>query len=357
MEESRPLAQALRLAAALPALCYRGAVAANLWFYRHQLLKVLSLPCLVVGVGNLTTGGTGKTTAAGTIARWLQGRGRRVAILSRGYRGQAERTGAVVSEGAGPLLSAEAAGDEPFLLARQLPGICVLVGKDRRKTGRIALERLGADALVLDDSFQYWRLRKSREILLVDCLSPFGGGRLLPQGRLREPLSGARRAHAIWLTHCDLAGPKATAAIRQVMPRLAPGRPILETIHRPTALRHLEGNGLAPLSLLRGKRLAALSSIGNPAAFELTLAQAGAEVIHPLRFPDHHRYLPAELEELQSRLAGQVDALVTTEKDAVRLPANAFRLPAWVVQVELDVLPGQQSLGQHLAQLLSEELE
>jgi len=303
------------------------------FMYALGLARVTRLPARVIATGNLTTGGTGKTSAAALLAKSALAQGKRPAILSRGYARRGGHAIAVVSDGQREPADPMVAGDEPSLLARKVKGAAVIVGTDRRQTGRHAIETAGANLLVLDDGFQYWRLAKDTEIVLIDALAPFGTGLLLPAGILREPLSHLRRADQIWLTHSDLVSDERATAIRDRLRQFFPG-PIIETIHRPVALRSLDGSEIGDINGLEGALVAALSGIGNPLAFEKTLEKLGARVL-PLRFPDHHRYSPRDCVAIQ-RFAQRRDVtIVTTEKDAVRLPTRAFAAPVWVLEVEM----------------------
>ena len=344
---------------------YGGALQVHHAGYRLGLARRTRLPALVISIGNLTVGGTGKTTATIGVARWLTARGKRVAILSRGYRGSGERGTAVVSEGDGPLVDMRAAGDEPYMMARALPGVSVLVGKDRRRTGRRAVEDLGAEVLVLDDGFQYQRLEKDIEIVLVDALAPFGYDFLVPRGLLREPPRHLARADAVWVTHSDLVCERDLEAVRARVKELAPGARVWEARHAPIRLRSLAGEEreLAPEEL-RGRRVLALSSVGNPAAFERTLEQMGAVLVGRARFPDHHGYTEGDLLGLTEGDGAAAEWVVTTEKDAVRLPVRLsvrlpMRLPAgeigravWVLEVELAGRNGGVGMAEELAWLL-----
>jgi tetraacyldisaccharide 4'-kinase len=240
----------------------------------------------------------------------------------------------VVSDGGEVRLSPARAGDEPYLMAMHLPGVAVVVGKNRRRTGAYAIRELRAEVLLLDDGFQYWRLHKDHEIVLIDCLCPFGGDRLLPRGLLREPVSHLRRADEVWLTHADLVSEQARATIRRRVCDVRPDLPVAETVHAPVRLEGVDGASAEPASLC-GQRVGALSGIGNPDSFERTLAQLGAAEVVPVRFADHHRFRPGELRRRTAPLAGRVDMLVTTEKDRVRLPVEEAMLPLWVLQVEM----------------------
>ncbi len=321
--------------------------------YRLRIARRTRLPALVISIGNITVGGTGKTAAAIAIAGWLSDRGRRVAVLSRGYRGSAERQAAIVSEGFGPLVGAEVAGDEPYLMAASLPGVSVLVGRDRRRTGRMAVERLRADVIVLDDGFQYQRLAKDIELALVDALAPFGYDSLVPRGLLREPPGSLGRADAIWITHADLVREGDLRALRERIAAFAPTARVCETRHRPLRLRELSGEDELPPEAVRGRRVVALSSIGNPLAFERSLQQLGAASVGPARFPDHHAYRADELRELLSGQGRDAEMIITTAKDAVRIPAECADAPIWVLEVELAPRAGAAPLSQELDWLLA----
>lgn len=329
-----------RLAAAgLRALSlgYNAALHTHLAGYQFGLARRTRLPARVVSIGNLTVGGTGKTTSCLAVASWLRAQGRRVAVLSRGYRGSAEGAALIVSKGEGPLAEVDAAGDEPYLMAQSLPGVCVLVGRDRRRTGAMAVESLGADTIVLDDGFQYQRLARDVDIVLVDALAPFGYDALIPRGLLREPVCHLARADAIWLTHCDLVEPEVRAAIRARVRRAAPEARTWETVHAPVGLHRLGSEERLAPAALRGRKVCSLSSLGNPAAFEASLRALGAELAATVRFPDHHRYSPEEIREV-CRADGEW--IVTTRKDTARLPQEALTKPAWVLEIALAAAPG-----------------
>ena len=314
--------------------------------YDLNLVRTTRLPVPVISIGNLTVGGTGKTCAAAAIAAACVARGRRPAILSRGYGRRDGTACTVVSDGERVVADHLTAGDEPALLASAIPGAAVVVGKDRRETGRLAVENLHADVLILDDGFQYWRLEKDREIVLIDALAPFGSGLLIPAGILREPLSHLRRADEVWLTHTDLAGEVQVNSIRRRLGRFFKGR-IVDTIHAPIALRPLESSSPMSVSELQGRRVVALSGIGNPLAFELTLRRLGAQVL-PVRFPDHHHYEAADLRAVERFARRRQAIIVTTEKDAIRLGAGAFSASAWALRVNLVAAqPGDDLMEPH----------
>jgi len=357
-------------------VAYSGALHLHLFGYRVGLARRTKLPATVISIGNLTVGGTGKTAAAIAVAQWLWERGRRVGVLSRGYRGRAERQGLVVSQGFGPLVDVETAGDEPYMIAHKLPNVYVFVGKDRRRTGRLAVEKYGLNALVLDDGFQYQRLHRDVEVVLVDALRPFGydlaadaahltregpsaeacparGTRgLVPSGLLREPPEHLERAHAVWLTHCDLVRGEDLERVRSWVIFLAPQARVWETVHAPVRLKRLGMDDAAELSEMRGRRVCAVSALGNPLAFERTLAKLGADLVCRARFPDHHRYTKEELDEVAAGAGAEAEWIVTTAKDAVRLPQDSLGKPVWILGVELASHTEETNLGEEMSCLL-----
>lgn len=331
---------------------YGTGVAARTAAYRWHLLRRHRLPCPVVSVGNLTAGGTGKTPCVVCLARLLQERGWRPAILLRGY-GRRGGTGLLVaSAGQGLLVPAPEAGDEASLLAEILPGTPAILAADRVRGAGVALSRCGADLLILDDGYQHLRLHRDLDILLLDARSPFGNGALLPRGLLREPPGAIGRADLVILTRADQArDPEgAEAAARRRNPRA----PFLRAVHRPVSLVRLSDGPVLPPQALAGQAVAALSAIASPAAFEAALRDLGASVAAAFRFPDHHRYREAELEEAgrEGRAAGAA-LLVTTAKDRARggLPGAAGGLPVVVLEVEFAVTHGLGALDAALAGL------
>ncbi|MBI4413521.1 MAG: tetraacyldisaccharide 4'-kinase [candidate division NC10 bacterium] len=331
---------------------YGTGVAARTAAYRWHLLRRHRLPCPVVSVGNLTAGGTGKTPCVVCLARLLQERGWRPAILLRGY-GRRGGTGLLVaSAGQGLLVPAPEAGDEASLLAEILPGTPAILAADRVRGAGVALSRCGADLLILDDGYQHLRLHRDLDILLLDARSPFGNGALLPRGLLREPPAAAGRADLVILTRTDQA--RDLDGIEADIRRLNRGGPLLRAVHRPVSLVRLTDAMRLPPSALAGQAVAALSAIGSPEAFEATLRGLGASVVAALRFPDHHRYREDELERAgrEGRVAGAT-LLVTTAKDRARggLPAQAEGLPVAVLEVEFTVTRGVDALEAALAGL------
>jgi tetraacyldisaccharide 4'-kinase len=266
------------------------------------------------------------------LVRALQAEGHVPAIVSRGYRGRAGRGPVIVSRGAGPLVTAQVAGDEPFLLARSLPGAIVVVGSDRIAGVRAARAE-GAHVALLDDGFQHRRIRRDVDIVLLDASNPFGNYRLIPAGILREPLSALARADAVVVTRARPA--ESLVVIDRVVRRYHSTAPILRAGHRREGFVDRDGNPVE-----RPKQALAFCGIGNPTTFPIDLAAAGVHVTHVEVFPDHHAYSDADFERLAQRARAENAALVTTEKDIVRLPPaacapNAFPVVALRISAEL----------------------
>jgi tetraacyldisaccharide 4'-kinase len=231
-------------------------------------------------------------------------------------------------------------GDEAAMLAASLADVPIGVGKWREGVGRELLANTPTDVVVLDDGFQYFRLARELDIVLVDALRPLGEQRLFPAGTLREPASHLRRAQAVWITHADLAPAAALAGVRGEVTALAPEAVVAVTRHRALTMRLLHnGREVEPASQIADARVLALSSIGNPLAFEMSLSRLGAREVVPLRFPDHHQYTGADAAAIAER-ASETGRVVTTEKDAVRLQPVTVGADVWVLRCELEILEG-----------------
>ncbi len=334
---------------------FTGAVKARRFLYNVRILRDSTLGVQVIAVGNLTVGGTGKTPVVEKFARELQDQGRTVAILSRGYRSKpppitkrlwdrilfrSESTPPrVVSDGKNLLLDSETAGDEPYMLASNLKDVVVLVDKDRVKSGRYAIEKFGCDTLLLDDGFQYWKLRGRRhDVVLIDRQQPFGTEQLLPRGTLREPPSHLARATTIFITKSD----GNTKELRQRIAQHNPTAGIIECIHAPLYFEDVFSGERQGLDLLQGKKIASLSGIAQPESFEQSLIKLGGELVYSKRFADHHRFTQQEIINTINRAKKrQAQAIITTQKDAVRFPKIDRRdLAIYFMRVEIKILNG-----------------
>jgi tetraacyldisaccharide 4'-kinase len=293
-------------------LLYGGAHRLRREWYRTRARR---LPRPVVSVGNLHWGGSGKTPLVAAIAAHLRDRGVAVCILSRGYASQGEGV-RVVSTGEGPLLGPLIAGDEPVLLAGELPGVAVVVGPDRHRDGLQALRRLepAPDLFLLDDGFSHLRLHRDLDLVASPAADPFGGGRLPPSGRLREPLAAIARADAAILTGAPAGAPSGAAFAEALRPYgfTGPGF-VSRTV--PGAVAQIGGGELPA-----GSRVFLVTAIARPEAFSALVQSLGFEVAGELAFPDHHRYPPASLARIDDAFrASGAAAVLTTSKDRVKL--------------------------------------
>lgn len=317
------------------AVAYRGLLGTRGWLYEHGVLRARTLSCPIVSLGNLTVGGTGKTPATELAVQRLAELGHRPAVVSRGF-GRRSRGVHVVADVASIRLEAEEAGDEPFLLARRLPGVPVIVGADRWEAARIAIEQYRSTAVVLDDGFQQRTLTTSLEVVMARARRPWGNGRLLPAGPLREPLSALARADlVIALGVGDVSDDEVSATVA----RYAPHAPVITATLDPVACWEARRMEPVALTTLAGARVVPFAGIAAPAAFATTLRQldiAGQLI----QFPDHHWYSRDDIRRLEARAVG-TEGLVTTEKDWVRLRGRlGAGPPVYVVSVALRLVTG-----------------
>lgn len=319
-------------------IIYDGALRLRRLCYHLGLLPTRQLDCRVISVGNLTLGGTGKTPMVMLIADILRNHGRKPAILSRGYGGNADTDVNVVCDGKNVLLSSEVAGDEPVMMARRLGNVPILTGKDRYLTGGYACRKLGADTLILDDGFQHIGLRRDLNILLFDYQRPVGNGLLFPAGILREPLRELRRADMICFTR--FAGEKANPVID---PSRLTGIPTVKSALRLKALVRLDtGENVDPQTLSR-QNVAAFCGIAKPGDFRCILDRYQAKLVLYRSFPDHHSYSPQDLKTIErDALAAGAGVLMTTEKDAVKLRDVVFALPVLQLAVDIEIVEGAE---------------
>jgi tetraacyldisaccharide 4'-kinase len=334
---------------------YQVGVEIHRWLINVRIFRDKTLGVQVIAVGNLTWGGTGKTPVVEKFARELQNAGRKVAILSRGYRSKPaplhikilnkillredQTPPRVVSDGKSLLLDSEMAGDEPYMLASNLKDVIVLVDKDRVKSGRYAIEKFGCDTLLLDDAFQYWKLRGRRhDVVLIDRQQPFGNEHLIPRGNLREPPSHLARAHTIFITKSD----GQTAGLRARISKLNPAAAVIECIHHPLYLEDVFTGERKELDFLAGKKVASLSGIAQPESFDQSLVNLAGELVYSKRFADHHRFTQQEvLNAINRGKKRQAEIIVTTQKDAVRFPKIDRRdLPIYFMRVEIQIISG-----------------
>ena len=331
-------------------------IKARLFMFRRRIKTVHYLGTFVVSVGNITAGGTGKTPVVELLSRTLAERGRKCAILTRGYKSEeldepqewldangkpVRNLPKIASDGVTRYLGPLHAGDEPFMLARNLDGVAVLVDKDRVKSGIFAIEQLGRNTLILDDGMQYLKLKHEIDIVLVDCGFPFGTGSILPRGTMREPRTSLARASYIILTK---SGGKPQGELISTIRKYNKVADIIVTNHGPSYLENIFTGERKPLSFLQDKYVACMSGIARPESFEGLVEGLGAHVEIRRRYPDHYWFDQADLETFVERCADRaMDIIVTTEKDAVRfLKPGEMEVPIYFLRIQIDIEQGQE---------------
>ena len=325
------------------------------FLYEKRIFRHHTLGCQVISIGNLTVGGTGKTPVVEVFARALQREGRKVAILSRGYKKvehslgkkmldkitgrERRRPPRVVSDGTALLLDSAMSGDEPYMLASNLPDVAVLVDRDRVKSGRYAIDKMQCDTLILDDGFQYRRLKHRLEIVLVDFTNPFSNGYVLPRGLLRESVKNIRRADFIFITKST---GRDTEKLKEQLMAFNPRAEISECAHRPKHLQNVYTGERNDLNYLQQAKVALVSGIAAPQGFETEIKRLGATLVYLKRFADHHRYRQQEIIDIINKAKKNgASAIITTEKDAVRFPKIERQdVPIFFLRVEIELLSG-----------------
>ncbi len=287
---------------------YGAIVRLRLLLYKAGVLRAKRVPCPVISVGNITVGGTGKTPVTIFIASLLKESGKRVAVLSRGYK-RGGKSIETVSDGRGILLGPDMAGDEPYLIAKRLQGVPVVVGADRVGAALYAIEKFSPDVIILDDGFQHIRIERDLNILLTDPVNGFGRY-LLPRGILREPIEGIMRAGLVMGR--GLSGKPDMELIKRFK------LPVMEYGYRATGLVDVADGSSRGAESIKGRKVIALCAIANPESFFSSLEGLGAEVMDKVRFPDHHGYTQRDLDTVMGRREGS-QMIITTEKDAVKL--------------------------------------
>ena len=327
---------------------YGGAVKLRRTFYEKAVLKSKKLPCIVISVGNITVGGTGKTPMTIYVANLLKKNGYKVAVISRGYKGSYEKAGGIVSDGRSLFTGPEMAGDEPYMLATRLKNVPVVVGKNRFKGGRLAIRKFHSDIIVLDDAFQHLNLQRDIDLVLLDGGRPFGNGRLLPRGVLREPISSLSKANALVLTRSDATNGNRMFSSLKSLERYSMGTPVFKASHVPFVCKVGKDNNSTYESLsqgilkdrseyIKGHNVFIFSGLADNRNFRRTIERLKCNISGVMEFPDHHAYSEKDLENiLEAAQKNASDGLITTEKDYVRIACRIeWPLDLFVVRIEI----------------------
>jgi tetraacyldisaccharide 4'-kinase len=308
-------------------------------FYR---LRPVRLKAKVISVGNITLGGTGKTTFVEYLCAQLSFAGNKIAVLSRGYKRDTRRQGV------------QGMGDEPAMLQLKLPFVHVVVDKDRIRAGFKAVNDYAADTLILDDGLQQWRIGKDMEIVTIDAQNPFGNFRMLPAGFLREPIRALKRADVFVLTQIGRVSDTENLVLK--LKRINPGALIVESMHQPEGFSKVgRPNELLGLDSFKGKSVGIFSGIGNPQGFENTVCSLGINIADSFRFNDHHNYTQADLDNIvRSAQAKNLDTIITTQKDAIKivqLKISGCRIMA--LNIKLKITKNEAEFNRRLLKLYS----
>lgn len=339
---------------------FRLVVQNRLWLYKHGIFRRKTLGCMTISIGNLTVGGTGKTPIVEMFAKALEKEGRKVAILSRGYRSvskpllvrfldfvfkhRMKYEPKIVSDGRATLLDSLHAGDEPYMLAKNVKSAIVLVDKNRVKSGAYAIKNYAVDTLLLDDGFQYLHLDRRFDVVLVDATSPFGNEKLLPRGELREKVNNLKRANIVFITK---ARDRNISLLKKRIRAINPKAEIILCVHDPLYLEEVYGGTKENLEFIKSKKIISLSAIAKPKGFEYALEELGASIVSAHRFTDHHRFSQQEIIDIINvALDKEADAIITTEKDSVRFPyVSKTEVPIYFLRVRIEITEGAKDFN------------
>ena len=321
---------------------YRAGVGGRNLMYSKGLLNSTSLPVPVISVGNLTLGGTGKTPLVEYIARHLIGAGKKVAILSRGYKARRDGT--------------ERGNDEAAVLAGNLPDVPHIQARNRILAGLRAVKEHNPDCIILDDGFQYRKLRRDLDIVLIDATNPFGHGRVLPRGLLREPTTSLKRADAVVISKVSEVSQKELAEIQEAIAELVPMEKIFHAAHKPCGLYVLNGENerqQAEIEFLRGRRVFAFCGIGSPDSFRSSLEGLGCDIVGFREFSDHYRYGGGAVDGLRKDVAhSKAEILITTQKDAVKTAGANLGRTLHVLRIAFEFVEGEERFRNLLESVL-----
>jgi len=320
--------------------------------YKKGFLQSKRLPCPVISIGNITVGGSGKTPMTIYVAELIKHLGYGVAIISRGYKGQAEKIGGVVYDGRMICMGPDEAGDEPFMIAERLKTLPVIVGQNRFKAGILAIKEFRPDVLLLDDAFQHLKLNRDIDLVLLDSKKPFGNAYLFPRGTLRETTSALLRGDAVILTRSDVGKQVSLSQIKNFVPK----KPIFHSFHTPYIYKIITGNSLESpdrlnisskydFDIFKGNRVFAFSGLASNDDFRRTIESFTCKLVKFSEFPDHHPYSNRELDEIvKSAMDLSAEFIFTTEKDYVRI-AHKIKWPIDLIVIGIEISFGENDIA------------
>lgn len=322
-------------------IIYRFAVCVRNKLYDWGWFRERKIRSKVICVGNLTVGGTGKTVIVGYLAKSLQKRKKKVVIVSRGYKRDSSGT-VIVTNGIRLLVGSKKAGDEPYFLARRLKTIPVIVDENRHRGSFIAYLHFKPDYVLLDDGYQHRRLHRDWNIITVNALTAFYNKYLLPAGPFREPLSALKRADYIWVTQFDRA--KDWKKTKRIIRKFT-DKPFILSNYKSEKLIQIPSERVIPLDFASNKRILIFSGIANPEGFRATVSALNPSTLEAIEFSDHHEYRELDFKAIDERAKkSNVDMIITTEKDFVRLPTEiTFCKPLFYIEIRLEIIEGEKN--------------
>lgn len=303
--------------------------------YKKKILRSKRLPCKVISIGNITAGGTGKTPVTVLLAEMLDTQGIKPVIISRGYKGKAEKKGGIVSNGREILMSSAKSGDEPFMMVQRLKNIPVIVGRNRIKSGNLALRHFNPDLILLDDGFQHLKLKTDINIVLIDSSSPFGNNHIIPRGMLREPLSALSRGDIFIFTRFN----GQNLLSHRIIKKFAKNKPVFTSCHIPYIYKIINKTNSNLQADIKGAGAVAFSGIAKNEDFLETVKGFGCSIIKSFGFPDHHPYSDQDINSITNTTKKvHADILVTTEKDYARMDPNiSWPVPLVVIGINISI--------------------
>ncbi|MDO4177664.1 MAG: tetraacyldisaccharide 4'-kinase [Phascolarctobacterium sp.] len=345
---------------------YDFGVRTKLSLYQWGIKTKHKLPCCVISIGNITVGGTGKTPTAQKMAQIIKHLGYKVVILNRGYRSHWNKAIGVVSDGQKIFMTAYEAGDEAYLMAKTLPGIPVVIGKNRAITGEYAVKNLHAEVIIMDDGYQHWQLERDLDVVLVDTLNMFGNGCVLPRGTLREPLKNLNRGDLFLLTKTDQSSKLSRMQLRNTIAQFNNRAPVVESVHHPRNYVEIADwykgftENTRELEILKDKNVMVFSAIGNPSSFEQTLCSIGVNIVEAVRYPDHHDYGMVEMQYINEHAYYQnAVAIITTAKDAVKIPTEFIYskrdIPLYILNMDICITEGMEQFKESIEHAIQKE--
>ena len=327
---------------------YRGLIALRIFFYEIQIFSTRSLKCKIISIGNITVGGSGKTPTVEYLSKVLQSKGLKVGIISRGYKRKSKST-IVVTDGKEKPESWEHVGDEPFLLAHKLKNIPVVVGSSRYEAGLIMIEKFQPDVILLDDGFQHLSLNRDLDIVLVNSKDIRSDHKLIPSGRLREPISNLDRADIIIITKSNIHKP--SNYLRNKIENF--NRPIIYNEIQIEDLLQYKNNEINKLEKIANKKVYLFSALGDNESFKKIMDNTDAEIVGHSKYLDHHHYTLDDLKDIEQKaIKGNAEFLITTEKDLVKINPQYNKIDIYAVRMKMLFKP-ENSFSEYIEALLS----